>query len=142
METTNTSAHSSNSLKNGTWFQTTVGNIYTLFQTETAKTEKKFSLVLFLHGNSRFSASPKLNLNWFCRILTQSGFCGIMFETSSALCEIMNNSVRWMTIYIINSHKRKTTTNKNERNIWYITFLYTYWEILTIKLCRKFSYAN
>ena len=47
METTNTPAHSSNSLKNGTWFQTTVGNIYTLFQTETAKTEKILFSTIF-----------------------------------------------------------------------------------------------
>ena len=37
METTNTFAHSRSSLENRTWFQTTVGNIYTLFQTETEK---------------------------------------------------------------------------------------------------------
>ena len=60
METTNTFAHSRSSLENRTWFQTTVGNIYTLFQTETAETEKKFSSVLFLRGNIRCSAFRKI----------------------------------------------------------------------------------
>ena len=70
METTNTFAYSRSSLENRTWFQTTVGNIYILFQTETAEKEK-FSLVLFLCGNMRCSAFRKIkfklilsNFNW------------------------------------------------------------------------------
>ena len=48
METTNTFAHSRSALENRTWFQTTVGNIYILFQTETAEKEKILFGIIFV----------------------------------------------------------------------------------------------